>query len=287
MADDAALVASLEDADNDSTTPHGVKTTLHVDAATALILSGPSSLEDTPSPDSIFDKKAEALYHAWVVLLGQMNPKNFEKLQREYSANPVGNTHVWLLSCWLHRAPPARVLSFLRTHSPSTGVIESIQHAFETRLSRLRAMREAVPSPSPQPATGGQSNPISIRSGDSNGSVELILPLNLTAFERAKRRASRAPSSARPPSRLPSISLQDLAEAAFDPDKDEPMKGEGSDSSTTPTTLTPSSPWPHTIPKKDWPVEWGSHTPSEHSSVNRLVGEHPRRPITVDTPTPD
>ncbi|KAH9020756.1 hypothetical protein EDB84DRAFT_1441712 [Lactarius hengduanensis] len=79
--------------------------------------------------------------------------------------------------------------------------------------------------------------------------------------------------------------IEGLAEAAFDADKD--GHAESSDSSTTPTAPTPSSPWPHKIPKKDWPIEWGATTPSEHSSVEHLLGDHPRRPIAIDTPTPE
>ncbi|KAH9043568.1 hypothetical protein EDB84DRAFT_1559176 [Lactarius hengduanensis] len=323
FTDGAAAIVALESADHAQSATHGIEVTTYiVDPLAAAVPNPDPTFEATPSPDTIFDRQAEALYNAWMALLDKMNPRTMAKLQTEYSTNTVGNLHIWMLACWLHRAPAPRVLAFLRTHSPSTTMIEAIQHAFATRLTRLRgqladhgkhteavrmaimewnsgchhaptpdmlpspgpdtleAMRQAVPSPIVTQSPGAADAPISI---SSDSSVELVLPRDLTAFERAKRRASRSQSISRPPSRRPSISLQDMVDRAFSPDRDEAMGG--SDSSTTPTAPTSSSPWTHQIPKADWPSEWGSHTPSEHSSVDRLTGDHPRHPILVDTPS--
>ncbi|KAH9011403.1 hypothetical protein EDB85DRAFT_2228842 [Lactarius pseudohatsudake] len=143
------------------------------------------------------------------------------------------------------------------------------------------AMRQAVPSPIIPIPSGSAQNPIMLSSKESSPS--LITPRMAQSIERAKRRTTWSQSITRPPrSRRPSISLHDMASAAFDANADEPDGG--SESSTTPTAPTP---WPHAIPKEDWPSEWGSHTPSEHSSVAFTDGMHPRHPIQVDTPTPE
>ncbi|KAH9016120.1 hypothetical protein EDB85DRAFT_1898322 [Lactarius pseudohatsudake] len=278
-------------------------------------------MEVSPSPDTIFERQAAQLYGAWLSLVKNMNPKSYLRLHEEYSANGVGNQDIWLLSCWLHRAPAPRVLDFLRAHSPPTGIVEAIQHAFETRLTRLRgqlsdhskhaaavrvlladwtngighlatpsppspgpatieALREALPSPLDRLAAGTTSAPISVSSGDS--SVALIPPRALAALERAQRRTTRSQTPmASPISRRPSVSLQDMSTLVL---MEQDAEG-GSSSSTTPTA--PEPPWPHAIPKEDWPTEWGSHTPSPHSSVaGDSDGHHPRRPIVIDTPSP-
>ncbi|KAH9024110.1 hypothetical protein EDB85DRAFT_2150723 [Lactarius pseudohatsudake] len=307
ITEGAALAITLENADNNLQYAQGIEVSLYMVAPVAptTIRVSPMELDPTPSPDTIFERKAVALYDAWIALIGRMNPKKFEELQVEYSANQVGNPHIWLLSCWLHRAPSAKVLEFLRAHSPPTSIIEALQHAFATRLTRLRghiadhskhadtvrsaledwnngAMREAVPSPITWMMPGNASAPISVSSSD-NSSVVLIQPRELAAFERAQRRAtcSQAPVAPPPLSRRPSVSLSDMAEAA----PQNMAEDDGSDSSTTPTSAKP--PWTHAIPKEDWPSEWGSHTPSSHSLIaGGSDGHHPRHPIILDTPSP-
>ncbi|KAH9009349.1 hypothetical protein EDB85DRAFT_2162825 [Lactarius pseudohatsudake] len=309
-SDDTELSRALTLANPPPPTPH-------------LAYTADIYMEVPPSPDTVFERQAEQLYAAWLELVKNMSPKAFARLHDEYSANGVGNQDIWLLSCWLHRAPAPRVLDFLQAHSPPTGIIEAVQHAFATRLTRLRgqpadhgkhtdavrtllmdwnngighiatpslpspgpstiaALREAVPSPIDQGTKGTTSAPISISSGDS--SVVLIPPRTLATLERAQRRTSRSQTLMAPPlSHRPSISLHDMASldsVSADNDKDG-----GSDSSTTPTV--PEAPWPHAIPKEDWPSEWGSHMPSSHSSIaGDSEGHHPRRPILIDTPSP-
>ncbi|KAH9008987.1 hypothetical protein EDB85DRAFT_2163497 [Lactarius pseudohatsudake] len=152
VTDGAALVLALENADDVPEPAPGLEGILYfanpaplpahvLEAPAGSLISTsplPAGWEDTPSPDSIYERKAEALYDAWLVYIGRMNPKTFEKLNIEYSANTVGNLAIWRLACWMHRAPAVRVREFLRAQSPPTPIIEAIQHAFATRLTRLR-----------------------------------------------------------------------------------------------------------------------------------------------------
>ncbi|KAH9044153.1 hypothetical protein EDB84DRAFT_1559105 [Lactarius hengduanensis] len=271
----------------------------------------PSPSAPAPSPDFIIARQARVYRGIWLREVGRIAPQTIEALQAEYTVNIVGDPNVWELSCWMHRAHISRLEAFLTTHTLSDLLLANIEHAFANRLTRLRheeanpplrhspppehspptlpspgpvtqeAMRQAVPSPVITMPSGAAQNPIILSSRESSPS--LITPRMAQSIERAKRRATRSQSTTRPPrSRRPSISLQDMSGAAFDANADEPDGG--SESSTTPTAPTP---WPHAIPKEDWPSEWGSHTPSEHSSVAFTDGMHPRHPILVDTPTPE
>ncbi|KAH8978802.1 hypothetical protein EDB86DRAFT_2836464 [Lactarius hatsudake] len=263
----------------------------------------------TPSPDSVFALKASRLLDAWMPQQGFINQKMFNRLRKEYTVNMVGNHHIWELSCWMHCAPVSKVRDFLHAHGPDSGILEAIQHAFATRLTRLRgkihdhsphadAVRTAIinyiekgglptplpPLPSPGPSTieamraavplpaPGLAE-VTYISSDSSDSVVLVTPREQVAIERAMQRVGRTNPIAPPLSWHPSLSLSKASGRPAAPEVDA-----ASDSSSTPTG-TPA------------PCEDATHTPTEgpmpssHSSIMAERGNHPRVPIIVDTPT--
>ncbi|KAH9005445.1 hypothetical protein EDB86DRAFT_2825097 [Lactarius hatsudake] len=154
----------------------------------------------TPSPDAVFALKASRLLDAWMPQQGFLNQKMFNRLCKEYTANMVGNRHIWELSCWMHRAPVPKVRDFLRTQGPDSGILEAIQHAFATRLTRLR----------------GKIN-------DHSPHVDGA------SIERAMRRVGRANPIAPPLSRRPSLSFSEASGQPAAPEGDA-----ASDASSTP-----------------------------------------------------
>ncbi|KAH8979553.1 hypothetical protein EDB86DRAFT_3107947 [Lactarius hatsudake] len=265
--------------------------------------------QDTPSPDSVFALKASRLLDAWMPQQGFINQKTFNRLRKEYTVNMVGNRHIWELSCWLHRAPVSKVRDFLYLHGPDSGIIHALQHAFATRLTRLRgnigahsphadavrtallqyAEKGAIPTPSPSLPSPGPSTIEALRSAvpsptpipvevisvhsTSSDSVVLVTPREQAAIERAMRRVSRTAPIAPPLSRRPSLSLSEASGRPAPPEEDA-----ASDSSLTPTG-TPAPQGSADVSMTEGP------TPSSHSSIMAERGDHPRVPIIVDTPT--
>ncbi|KAH9058014.1 hypothetical protein EDB83DRAFT_2315975 [Lactarius deliciosus] len=126
------------------------------------------------------------------------------------------------------------------------------------------AMHQAVPLPVVMAPPGTALNPLVLSESDPMLETEMSTPHLTAAMERAKHHSTRSQSMTRPlQSRRPSLSTRRI----------------------TAIPLPRQRPWPHAIPREHWPSEWGSHTPSDHSSVGAAIGEHPRHPITVDTPS--
>ncbi|KAH9017288.1 hypothetical protein EDB85DRAFT_2155294 [Lactarius pseudohatsudake] len=323
VTDGAAVVLALENADDvpEAAHPPAVEVALYMVAPPQpVIVRTPTTTgwEDTPSPDTLFDTQAEHLYTAWLAYIGKMNPKAFERLQKEYSVNMVGNRFIWQLSCWMHRAPAVRVRDFLRAHSPASNILEAIQHAFATRLTRLRgrivdhgthadAVRTVIslwcdgvghaptapldlPSPGPSTIEAMRAAvPSPIAQADA-GSVHAPISISSDSSgtssvvlihpheQAAIERAMRRVARHTPA--LPPLSRRpSITFREASGAPDVPERDAVSDSSSTPTA-TPAV--------RDFPERsdiWQNSTPSDvPSSIPLAPGDNDQVPILVDTP---
>ncbi|KAH8985307.1 hypothetical protein EDB92DRAFT_1950070 [Lactarius akahatsu] len=261
--------------------------------------------------------QAKLLHDLWVKEIGRVAPQTIEALQADYTVNTVGDPNVWELACWMHRAHTTRLQAFLLAHKPLDTLLAQVEHAFATCLTRLRrhignhsintqeaweliaswrahgptaSLPTSLPSPGPStqeamrlaapslaatffPSPGPSTQEAMCNADLSPASTAYLSPGPIT--QEAMKQVTIGPKGTESnPIELDSQSSVelDLATAA---DNDN-----GSNSSTTPT-----APWPHAIPQEDWPSEWGSHTPSDHSSLDHNSGDHLRHPIVVDTPS--
>ncbi|KAH9018281.1 hypothetical protein EDB85DRAFT_1897229 [Lactarius pseudohatsudake] len=99
-----ALVQALENTDDvpNPAPAHAIEVVIYTVAPPnqTIIVSTPVTQgwedEATPSPDTVFKRRAEALYNAWISSIGRMNAHSFKKLNKEYLVNVVGN---WPAGC--------------------------------------------------------------------------------------------------------------------------------------------------------------------------------------------
>ncbi|KAH9044122.1 hypothetical protein EDB84DRAFT_1559071 [Lactarius hengduanensis] len=332
VTDGAALVLALENADDVPEPALGPEVTLYFAPAPApapaLVLEAPATSpipasplpagwEDTPSPDTIFERMAEALYEGWLEFIGRMNPKKFEQLNAEYSANTVGDMNIWRLACWMHRAPAVRVREFLRKHSPPTPIIEAIQHAFATRLTRLRGRigdhgthadsvrtvleewnagiglaslpaSAALPSPGPSTVEAMRaavpSPIISVEPGHAQAPISISSDSGTSSVvlihphEKATIERALQRVARHTPAR-PALSRRpSITFREASGAPDDPEGDAASNSSSTPTA-TPAV--------RDFPGRndaWQNSTPSDCSSIPMAPGDNDQVPILVDTP---
>ncbi|KAH8982480.1 hypothetical protein EDB83DRAFT_2536565 [Lactarius deliciosus] len=90
----------------------------------------------TPPPESP-EQEASRLLALWLTAEEPTPVVYRDPLRRDYQSNTVGDRATWELACWLHRNSVARVDNFVHRVHPSINLLQGIQHAFATRLTRL------------------------------------------------------------------------------------------------------------------------------------------------------